>query len=201
VRFATLAANEDVAALARRLYRPASADALRDAERALLKANPRLADPAGRVAGTVVVVPEVSGAATTDATQRGADLLVPVLEAARERLPDLAETLRATLDGRRTAVKATIEQLGSAELRQLLREEPALKDLVAGVSADAKAETADIDALDALQRQAVDELGQDLDELLRAVGGQPRTRTTDSPRPLTRPRERKSKATRRPSAG
>lgn len=199
MRFAIVSEHEDVPALARRLYRPGSAEALRDAERALLEANPHLADAESRVAGAVVVVPEVAGATATEDAQREGQLLAPLLQAARDRLPEVGEALRATLESRRATVKATVDQIGSAEVRQLLREEPTLKEVVADVSRDAKAETTEIDEIDAVQRQAIVELGGDLDELLRAVGGQPRTPPTDirtggaRPRPRTAARPRRSR--------
>ena len=200
MRFATVSVNEDVAALTRRLYRPVSAEGLRDAERALLKANPQLADPARPVPGTVVVVPDVPGATATDEAQSEAQLVTPILQAARDRLVDVAEALRATLDSRRAAVKATVDQIGSAELRQLVREEPTLRDVVAGVSKEAKAEATEIEAMDTLQRQALDELGQDLDELLRTVGGQPPP--SDTRAAVTRSRKpRKKRGGRSPDNG
>jgi len=185
--------NEDVAALTRRLYRPVSAEGLRDAERALLEANPQLADPAGRVPGTVVVMPEVPGTIATDEGQSEAHLVAPILQAARDRLVDVAEALRGTLDSRRAAVKATLDQIGSKELQQLVREEPTLREVVAGVSREAKTEATEIEAIDTLQRQALDELGQDLDELLRTVGGQPRTPPSDTRPVVTRSRTRRKK--------
>jgi hypothetical protein len=175
VRFATLAENEDVAALARRLYRPTTPEGLREAERVLLKANPPLADPARRARGVVVMVPDVTGAgaSATDETQSERQLLASVLAAARAQLGEVGQALGAGLASRRADVTATLDRLGSAEMQRLLREEPQLKGVFAGVSREARAETTELDALDRLHRQALGELGQDLDELIRSVGGEP----------------------------
>ena len=173
MKFTTLAANEDVAALARRLYRPATPEAQRDAERTLIRANPQLADAAGRTAGAVVIVPDVAGAAPTAEARSEGELVVPILQGARDQLGAVAAALRATVDERRATVRATIDQIGSAQLRQLVSEDPTLQGAIADVSNQASTESAEIDALDALQQQAVDELGQDLDDLIRSVGGQP----------------------------
>jgi hypothetical protein len=191
VKFTTLAANEDVATLARRLYRPASPEAQRDAERTLLRANPRLADASARLAGTVVVVPDVSGATPTSEARGEGELIVPILQGARDRLSQVAEAMKATIDGRRAIVKATLDQIGSTALRQLVNEEPTLRDVVAGVSNEARTESAEIDALEALQQQALGELGQDLDDLIRSVGGQPGPPppSPEQPRPTPGPVE------------
>lgn len=173
MRFATLAENEDVGALARRLYRPTTAEGLREAERVLLRANPQLADPARRAPGVVVMVPDVTGASATNEAQSERQLLASVLEAARAQLGEVGKALGAGLASRRADVKATLDQLGSAEIQRLLREEPQLKDVLAGVSREARAETAELDGLDTLHQKALGELGQDLDELIRSVGGEP----------------------------
>jgi hypothetical protein len=47
--------------------------------------------------------------------------------------------------------------------------------------------------MNTLQQQALDELGQDLDELLRTVGGQPRTPPSDTRPVVTRPRKPRKK--------
>jgi hypothetical protein len=173
VKFTTLAANEDISALARRLYRPASAEAQRDAERTLLKANPHLAESAARVPGAVVIVPEVPGAAPSAEARSEGELLAPILQAARDRLGEVSEALRATIDSRRATVKATLDQIGSAQIQRLVREEPQLREVLTNVSNEAKTEAKEIEALERLQQQALIELGKDMDELLRTVGGQP----------------------------
>jgi hypothetical protein len=188
VRFATLAADEDVAALARRLYRPTTPEAQREAERALLEANPQLAESAARTPGTIVVVPDLPGLSPTAEVRGEGELVAPILQAARDRLGEVTETLRATLDSRRASVKATVDQIGSADFKRLLREEPALKDVFADVAAQAKAETAEVEALDKLAQQAVGELGQDLDALIKAFGGTPRPEEPARPPVTRRPR-------------
>ena len=173
MKFTTLAANEDVPALARRLYNPATPEAQREAERALLKANPRLADASARTAGAVLIVPDVAGTTPTSEARSEGELVVPILQAARDQLSGVAAALRGTVDDRRVTVRATIDQINSAPVRQLVSEEPAFQATLNKVADQANAEGAEIDELDALQQQAIAELGQDLDDLIRSVGGQP----------------------------
>jgi len=183
VKFTTLAANEDVPALARRLYRPTTPEAQREAEQALLRANPRLADASARVAGAVLIVPDVAGAAPTSEARSEGELVVPILQAARDQLSAVAAAMRGTVDERRVTVRATIDQINSAPLRRLVSEEPTFQATLDEVADQANAESAEIDELDALQQQAIDELGQDLDDLIRSVGGQPSPPPPSPPQP------------------
>jgi hypothetical protein len=183
VKFTTLGANEDVPALARRLYRPTTPEAQREAEQALLRANPRLADASARVAGAVLLVPDVAGAAPTSEARSEGELVVPILQAARDQLSAVAAALRGTVDERRGTVRATIDQINSAPLRRLVSEEPTFQATLDEVADQANAESAEIDELDALQQQAIDELGQDLDDLIRSVGGQPSPPPPSPPQP------------------
>jgi hypothetical protein len=173
VRFTTLAANEDVAALARRLYHPPTAQAQRDAEAALLRANPALADASARTPGAILIVPDVAGATPTGEARSEGQLVVPILQAARDQLSAVAATLRGSVDDRRATVRATIDQVGSARIRDLVSDDPDLQAAINDVASQAGTESGEIDALDALQQQAIAELGQDLDDLIRSVGGQP----------------------------
>lgn len=173
MKFTTLAANEDVAALARRLYNPPTPQAQREAESALLRANPALADASARTPGAILIVPDVAGATPTSEARSEGELVVPILQAARDQLSAVAAALRGTVDDRRATVRATINQVGSTQIRDLVRDDPGLQAAINDVASQAGAESGEIDALDALQQQAITELGQDLDDLIRSVGGQP----------------------------
>lgn len=166
MRFTTLQKGEDLPKLVRRLYRSRSPNTLREAEQALLRANPHLADFKTTPQGTPIIVPDVPGAEPVGAGLNERDLLASLLQQAREQLGDLRPALTLRIRRQEEEAKATLARVNTPELRKLAEKEPELKKRLLAIASNAQAQLRRVEALRALQEKATAELERDLGDFL-----------------------------------
>jgi hypothetical protein len=166
MRFTTLKKGEDLRQLVRRLYPSRSRNMLREAEQALLRANPHLADLKDAPQGVPIIVPDVAGTEPVGTGLDERNLVVLLLQQAREQLGDLRPALAGRLQRQEEEAKATLTRARTPQLRRLAEREPELKKRLLAIASNAQAELQRVEALRALQEEATAELERDLDNFL-----------------------------------
>jgi len=168
MRVATLRGEESVADLARRLFRisgPGAEARAREAEAALLRANPHLRELARAPEGTVIVVPEVPGTNPTEESQpvglAGTEMMAEV----RRAIGDMRRALQTSATRQADEARGTLELLESHELRTAAERDPALTERLPAIAESARARLEEARALQALQEQALAQLDRDLEDL------------------------------------
>jgi hypothetical protein len=172
MRFAVTKGEQTLSELAARLYAlgEASATALREAERALVQANPFLRKPAEVAAGTVVTVPpltrvEPSQEARTLESVAG-ETVASGLQLA---LAGAVESFNRSLEAERAQLQDSLATLASPEVKSLARTDPATGAELRQVADAAKARSAEVDAFERSQREAFAQLEEDLKSVLAAL--------------------------------
>ncbi|MBX9583794.1 MAG: hypothetical protein K2X87_26125 [Gemmataceae bacterium] len=165
--------EKDLTELARKVFKLGGrreADDVARAVEALRRANPRLRPDAAVPAGEPVVVPEVEGLAPA-ADRAGpaddpADDLTGQLKTA---LGGVAKSLDAGLDEEAKAEEEADRQLARVE-KELVAADPESRERVAKVREAGEARRAGLADRRRADREALAQLGKDLDELARAFG-------------------------------
>jgi hypothetical protein len=171
MRIATLQADEDLAQLTRRVFRSRTKGGLADAEKAILKANPQLKDSDRLTPGTIVVIPDVPGAApTAEATSIGG-IAANLLSGAQQQIKDLRESVLPGLNRQEQAAKNTLEQLRLRELQELAKGNPELAKRLPEITRNAEENLKRLAVLTKTQQTAFDELDKDLQGLVDSLGG------------------------------
>jgi hypothetical protein len=166
MRFTTLKKGEDLHQLVRRLYRSRSRDTLREAEQALLRANPHLMDLKTTPQGTPIIVPDVAGAEPVGSGLNETDLVASLLQQAREQLGDLRPALTGRIQRQEEEAKATLTRVDTPELRKLAEREPELKERLLAIASNAQTQLRRAEVLRALHEEATAELERDFDNFL-----------------------------------
>jgi hypothetical protein len=165
MRYAILQEGEDLSALTRRVFRSSSRAALEQAEKRVLKANPRLAKPEEQKPGTLVVVPEVEGATTTEEAVSEADLASRLLDQLKGMIGDLGPAITAGLDQQEEEAKSTVQLLGSAKVTRLAEKVPDLKERLPEAAKTAQEQITKIKVLRTQQKEALAEFEKDFEDL------------------------------------
>jgi hypothetical protein len=175
MRIARLSGVPNLSELVKELYEisgPQAARVAREAEAALVRANPHLREPGARPGPAIVVVPDVPGArprpaANAEPTALPGRALVDDARAAVGQLQKRLEEAgrRAAEDGKQTA-----ELLQSREVKALAEKVPAVRDALVAVGEATKARLAELEALKAFQDQAIPDLLRDLEALGKRLG-------------------------------
>jgi hypothetical protein len=174
MRIARLSGEQNLLELVRALYDisgPQAARLSREAEAALLKANPHLRELGTRLGPAVIVVPDVTGTRprpgrdVEPTTMPGRQLV----DDTRRAVGELQKRLEAA--GRRAAEegKQTVELLQSREVKALAEKIPAVRDALPAIGEATKARLAELEALKAFQDQNLPELLRDLEELSKRL--------------------------------
>jgi hypothetical protein len=170
MRIARLSAERNLSELVGDLYEIGGPDAARlsrEAEAALLAANPQLRELGTRSAPGVIVVPDVPG--TRPRAGRDVEpMAMPgreLVDGVRDALVELSKRLESA--GRRAAEEGqeTAERLQSREVKALADRVPAIRDALPAIGEATKARLAELEALKAFGDRAVPELLHDLEQL------------------------------------
>jgi len=166
MRFAVTIENEPLDDLVTRVYdfggKP-SATQLRSARKAVTDANPYLRKLSTVPAGTVLTVPELDDAQPSAQTQEAAPLLGGiVLEQLRGALALASDQLESDLGGEIAAARTSIKLIGSSDVKQLRRDDPALVEALPHLSKAASARVEDAQALQRYQKAVLAQVERDL---------------------------------------
>lgn len=140
---------------------PKAAELTRQAESALLRANPHLRGQKKLPAGTLVVVPDVPGLAP-GATTPTLALEQDVLSQLRQTLTGARAALERSFASETLAVETTSALVKSREMKVLVKPLPDLQDRLAQVTIAAKAAQKSIAARKAAGDQDLAQLEKDL---------------------------------------
>lgn len=170
MRFATLQGEQNLADVVGRLFQIKGRRAktlAKEAEVALLRANPHLHDLKKVPEGTLIIVPEVAGL-------KLAEEIRPVEAAAGEMVQEVSRelgTIRAALEAAATRHTAeannTLQLLKSRELRALARRVPAVQERLPKITTEANARLEEAKALKIFQEQTLAQLDKDLKDLVQ----------------------------------
>ena len=173
MRIAYTRAGESLEELAARVHEfegEATATALRSAGRALRDANPFLRRLSDVPEGTLLIVPELEGAAPADETDfvegAAAELLVGRL---REAAAQAVELLGSELDDEVAEANRSLDVLRSSDARRLVRADDEARRLREATEEAVKERLAAAEQLGDYRKEVAAQVEQDLDELLAAL--------------------------------
>lgn len=172
MRFATLKGERDLSDLVGRLFvtRGRRARAVADeAEAALLRANPQLRDLASLPAGATIIVPQVADTKHTDEAWPAEGPAGEIVEEARRAVAGLRTILETSATHQREEARDALRLLKSRELKGLVKGIPGLRGRLPEATEAAKRRLQEADALDAFLTQALAQLDEDLEELVRRL--------------------------------
>ena len=176
MQFAVTKGEETLGELAARLYAfgdQPSASALREAERALVQANPFLRRPAEVAAGTVLAVPPLTRAEPSEEAGTLESVAgETVASALRVALTGAVEAFDRSLEAERAQIQDSLATLSSREVKSLGRADPAAGEELRGAAVAAKSRAAEVDAFERYQREAFAQLDEDLKAVLEALAGE-----------------------------
>ena len=156
--------------LARNVFRiegRGSGERLRQAEEALLRANPWLVGPQGFQRGVTFIVPDVSGLrASARVRTPEASTAEQVLGQLEERLQDLSRETKATLEASSQRAKQTLKNLSSSGIRKAIEAAaPDLKEQLPEITKNAKTRAKQVAQRSAAVTQVLNKAIQDVDSL------------------------------------
>lgn len=171
MRLASFEGERRISDLVGRLYRisgPRAAARAREAQRALLEANPHLRELRRVPEGALIVVPDVPEA--EPAGQRP-EAPRPALEALAEALARGAEAVTASVAEQATRAEQEARALTAREIKAAARTAPGLEEALARAAAAAEERAKRARALRAESEQALAQLADDLRVLVESMGG------------------------------
>jgi hypothetical protein len=168
MNFATSKGERKLSDLVQRLYPVQGKAALgRQAEDALLRANPHLADLSKVPAGSLILVPPVPGLAAAaepppveGAVRDAVDAVRKALDGVKAALDESAATADADL-------KQTLDLLADADLKKAVGQKPAAGVRLAAIGEEAKRQAQEAKATADANRRALDALQKGLSDLSR----------------------------------
>lgn len=172
MRLATYKKEESLPDLVGRLYSitgPGSQARARDAEVALLKANPHLRDLKKVPEGALIMVPEVAEVKITEEQQMLEEAADEITRAVRGTLAAVTPALEMSIKRQIDETNKSLKLLKSRDLRKLAEEEPALKEHISVIEKEGKAQLKEISALEKFHKQASRRLEEDLKEMNRGI--------------------------------
>lgn len=149
---------------------PGSRALAREAEMALLQANPHLRDLTKVPAGALIVVPEVSGIKPAEEVRPVENAVGDVLHEFRQGVDSLLPKLKASVTRQTEEANNTLKALQSRELRELARQEPAMQKRLDTIAAEAQGRLTQAEALKNLQDRVLPQLDKDLGDFVRFFG-------------------------------
>jgi hypothetical protein len=165
MRLATYKGEKKISELVERFYRiegRGSRAVTKEAEEALLKANPHLGDLRKLRDGAVIVVPPVAEASDTAAATPFEELTRDLADHLRQALDQvdlaLADSIRAEVEDAREAASLS----KSREFKALADKFAPVKDRLASVMQAAKVRLEQAEAADAMRKRAVSRLEKQL---------------------------------------
>lgn len=170
MRVATVKGERNLSELAGRLFQfkgPRAKALAKEAEAALLRANPHLRDLDKVAKGTIIVVPEVADVKPAEEAQPvgGGEMVGEV----RRALGDIRSTLGTAAARHAEEANAGLKLLQSRELKALAEKVPALKERLEKMAEAAKLRLAEVKALETFREQALGQLDKDLSDLFKRL--------------------------------
>lgn len=174
MKFTTSQQNEDLAKVAKRLFRPRSKAAQQEAEEKLAAANPQIAGSKEIPPGTVIVIPaspEDKPAGEQSPPELGR--IVSLLQQARARVSELHEGLEASAIEQESQAKTTQELIKSSGIQKLAKASPEIGKRIPEIANAAKARIERAQTLRKMQDTGVRQLEKNLDAMIARLGGSP----------------------------
>lgn len=160
----TLQKEKSVREIAERVYGTTSAASLDRAEKALLKANPRLATPGGFRTGAVVNVPTIRGVTLrTEAT--GEDPVDALRGELGKAAGDYRDHLMKSLDARTSEIDEQEKLIKTREIAAAIRAEPGGPEMQKQLTETLAQRTKAIAEARKTQSALFDQIAADLKEL------------------------------------
>jgi len=169
MRVATFQGERNLTDLVDRLFEikgPKAKETAKEAQAALLEANPHLHDLKKVPEGAVILVPDVTGAApveTLSSLQSGAEELA---DGVRRALVAVRTALTAAASAQAAEMRDTLEFLKSKEVKALIKADPAVQTRLTRVASESTARLKEAEALKAVHQQAAADLQKDLADML-----------------------------------
>lgn len=171
MQFAIAQAGDTLEKLSRRIYCACSDEERKAATQLIAAANPNLAQTSTLSAGSIVIVPAAAGLALTDEVKSGSGIAMTLIQSLRQELlgtekNGLENALAKPLEQQEHEARATLGLAKSREVRNLAKTEKLVEERLGSITKAAEEKRARVNAMRALNRQAVEELNADLDGLL-----------------------------------
>jgi hypothetical protein len=169
MNFAASKGERNLSDLARRLFDikgPRAAELTKQAQAALLRANPHLQDLAKVPEGTLIVVPDVPGVQPV-ATGPMSAVSSQVVSQLRQALAGASAAIQRSVSAEKQAADTIANIVSSSDFKGLVKQQPDLKGHISEIVADTKARLKDAEALSASQTKSLKELEQALSELFK----------------------------------
>lgn len=170
MRLATYQGEKDLKTLVKRLFRiegPQAKALAREAEAALLRANPQLRNLKKVPEGTMVMVPEVKGTKPTAEIQQAEGWADKLLEEVRRAVAGLGPALEESAARQEQEANQTLERLKSKEMKQLAKSSPEWQERFKKVADTAKARIKAAKTLKESQAKVLAQMEKDLEEFSR----------------------------------
>jgi hypothetical protein len=173
MRFIYAKAGEPLEELAARAYDfegTASASTLSSAAKALRDANPFLRKLSAVEDGTLLLVPELAGAAPAKQTEAPeATAAVLIADRLRDAATQALDLLAGELEDETATAKSSLDVLRSAEAKRLVRSDDQAKTAADETEEAVKARLAAAEGLGDYRAQVAKQVESDLEELLGAL--------------------------------
>ena len=163
IRLATIGRQRTVAGIAKAVFDVSSGAALDQAQAALIRANPHLADEGSIRPGERIIVPAHPTLRPHPATATDDTLSQPLLDLARERLAALDKLSGDALERVVAAAKEAAEETRSKDkIDAILKARPDLREQLGAIQEGASREAERVIASVQMLRDAVERLKSDL---------------------------------------
>jgi hypothetical protein len=165
MQFAVSKGEKDLSELVSRLFgiKGRSSAAAKNAEAALLKANPHLTQISKIPEGTLIVIPNLPGGPLAKAPQTAG--IGVLLEAqAKSALQELADVISRSATNEEQAASATQETLKSRELKELAAHSPEVKAQIDKIAEAAKNQSKNARTAASAEKEALSQLQATLEK-------------------------------------
>ncbi len=173
MRLATTKGEKNVSELVTRVFDikgPGAKARAKEAEAALLEANPHLANVANLPEGTVIVLPEAADVKPAEEARPLETSARNVLTELAQNIGNLRAVLESSVNSQAQEARDALELLKSPELLRAVERSPSLKERLPKSAEEATARLRDAEALRTFQQQLVSQFEKDLTQLLKALG-------------------------------
>ena len=168
MRIATFQGETELSKLVSRFYviRGTGAKArAKEAEAALLRANPHLENLDGVQKGAVLIVPQVTDAEWTDASRLGGIFSDEALAELHRLTQAAKDLLQHAHEQQADALHRTLELLKAPQFKALAKQEPDVSQTLTAVNEESKLALKENQASQTAHKQAMLQLRKDLDRL------------------------------------
>jgi len=170
MKFATYKSERNLSELARRLFQikgPQAEKLTKQAEAALLRANPQLRELKNLPRGTFILVPEMTGMEPGEQISPMEDMAKAMVEPMRLALNAAQKTLAAAISRESENASNTLSLLKSMELKALGKEVSEINKRLPKIAEKAKKRLAETETFKTSQEQAFAQIEKNLDEMTK----------------------------------